>query len=90
VHGKQVQFAFGNGKFCKATIQADHKLRKYPDVGLVNVFQATKMDGNLARELAQILGTTSASLSRWSGSWRESGAPVDTAVGAKQRQLSLA
>ena len=50
--GKQTQFGFWNRKFCKATIQADHKLRNYPDVGLVNVFQPAKMDRNLARELA--------------------------------------
>jgi hypothetical protein len=56
--GEQTQFGFWNGKFCKATIQTDHKLRKYKDVGLVNVFQPTKMNGNLTRELAQILGTT--------------------------------
>lgn len=56
--GKQMQFTFGNGKFCEATIQTDDKLRKHPDVGLTNVFQAMKMDGYLARELAQILRTT--------------------------------
>jgi hypothetical protein len=57
--GKQTQFGFWNGKLCKATIQTDHKLRKYKkDVGLVHVFQPTKMNGNLTRELAQILGTT--------------------------------
>jgi hypothetical protein len=56
--GKPTQFGFGNGKFCEATFQTDHKLRKYPDVGLVNVFQPTKMDGKLAREPAQILRTT--------------------------------
>ena len=56
--GKQTQFGFWNDKFCKATIQTDHKLRKYPDVGLVKVFQPTEMDGKLAREPAQILRTT--------------------------------
>jgi hypothetical protein len=56
--GKQTQFGLWNGKFCKATIQTDHKLRKYKDVGLVNVFRPIKMNGNLTCELAQIFGTT--------------------------------
>jgi len=43
----------GDNKFREATVQADNKLGEYPDGGLVNVFQARKMNTYLRSELAQ-------------------------------------
>jgi hypothetical protein len=49
---------FGHGKFCEATIRANHKFGENPNVGSINVFRSSKMDCNLSREVARILGTT--------------------------------
>jgi hypothetical protein len=44
------QFGLRNSKFRGATIQADNNLRKYPQDGLINIFQFGKMDGHLRAE----------------------------------------
>ena len=51
---EMAQFSFWHIKFRGATIQTDHKFWKYPHNGLINVFQAGKMDGHLRRELALV------------------------------------
>jgi hypothetical protein len=40
--GKQTQFGFWNGKFCKATIQTDHKLRNTHTWGTLIFFSPEK------------------------------------------------
>ena len=46
--------SFRHSEFRDATIQTDNKLRKYPDDGLVNVFQSGEMDPHLRVEFALI------------------------------------
>jgi hypothetical protein len=48
------QFRFRNSKFRGARIQADNNVRKYQHDLLVDVFQATKMDGYLRGEVALV------------------------------------
>ena len=45
--GKRTQFSFRNSKPRLAAIQTDDNFWKYPDDGLVKVFQSGEMDGNL-------------------------------------------
>jgi DNA-binding NarL/FixJ family response regulator len=48
------QLSFRNSKFCHATIQAHHNLRKYPHDRFVNIFQSEKMDAHLRAEFLLI------------------------------------
>ena len=52
---KLAQFSFRHSKFRGATIQADNNFWKYPHDGLINVFQAGKMDAYLPGELALVV-----------------------------------
>jgi hypothetical protein len=49
---KHRQLCFGNGKLRDTTIQADYKLRKYPDDRFIEALQSWKVYGNFPVELA--------------------------------------
>lgn len=52
---KQSQFSFLNGKLRSTTVQTDSKLGTQIDVGIIEVFQAREVNGNLSSEPAAVL-----------------------------------
>jgi len=55
---KRAQFPCWEDKFQKATIPADYQVWEYKDGRFVDIFQAGKVDGNFAVEIAHVFRTT--------------------------------
>jgi hypothetical protein len=51
------QFLFRNGEARAAAIQADQKLREYPDAGFVQILESGEMDDHLSGELPDARAT---------------------------------